>query len=126
MKRLIWIALLCVAAPVAAWPQSSTSGPASSGLGQILCSQSVLVASDPVSSRLRQIFDCYSEGVVAMAEEFPADKYAPQQILAMTVGHMVAQSAPSMTSAARRWLAPPLQNPPKKTVDQTKTGWLLF
>ena len=28
-----------------------------------------------------------------MAEEFPADKYAPQQILAMTVGHMVAHVA---------------------------------
>jgi hypothetical protein len=58
-----------------------------------LCSQTALVASDPASSRLRQIFDCYSEGVVAMAEEFPLDKYAPQQILTMTVGHMVAHVA---------------------------------
>jgi hypothetical protein len=93
MKRLIWMAVLSVVAPAPAWPQSSTTGPVSSGLGRVLCSQTSLVASDPVSSRLRQVFDCYSEGVVAMAEEFPADKYAPQQILAMTVGHMVAHVA---------------------------------
>src|ERR1700722_4487772 len=89
MRRLIWIAMLCLVAPMTAWPQGSTTDPVSYGLGQTPCSHYGLVASDPVSSRLRQVFDSYSDGVITMAEEFPVNKYTPQQILRMTVGHMV-------------------------------------
>ena len=89
MKRLIWIAMLCLVAPTTAWTQVSTTDPVSYELGQVPCSHNGLVASDPVSSRLRQVFDCYSDGVIAMAEEFPVSEYTRQQILRMTVGHMV-------------------------------------
>jgi hypothetical protein len=92
MKRLIWMALLCVVAPVAAWPQSSMTPPTPSEVGQVPdCHYNNQDRSDPVSLRLRQLLDCYSGGVVAAAEEFPASKYlsSPAPGDPWTVGHTV-------------------------------------
>ena len=70
MKRLIWMAVICLVAPVAARSQ----GP----------------ASNPVSTKLRQTLDSYSRNLVATAEEMPAEKYSyhptPEQ---MTFGKSI-------------------------------------
>lgn len=55
MKRLAWMAVICLLAATVADAQSS--------------------AADPVSATLRQVLERYSNNLVATAEEVPADKY---------------------------------------------------
>src|SRR6266566_1708351 len=70
MKRFIWVAVICLFAPVAARSQAA--------------------ASNPVSTKLRQILDSYSKDLVSAAEEMPAEKYSyhpvPEQ---MTFGKSI-------------------------------------
>ncbi len=70
MKRLIWMAVICLAAPMAARSQ----GP----------------APNPVSTKLREILDDYSKFLVATGEVMPAEKYSyhptPEQ---MTFGKSI-------------------------------------
>jgi hypothetical protein len=73
MKQLIWLAVICLAMPLAVRAQSATT--------------------DPVSSHLREIFDAQSKNIIAAAEEFPADKYTyhptPEgRTVGNTVGHI--------------------------------------
>lgn len=74
MKRLVWLAVIGLALPLAARAQSSTS--------------------DPISTQLRQVLDRYATNLVAAAEEFPVDKYTyhptPE---GMTVGHTMEHIA---------------------------------
>jgi hypothetical protein len=56
MKRLIWISLFCLVAPMA--------------------SRAQIPADNPVSTKLRQILDSYSKNLVATAELMPAEKYS--------------------------------------------------
>ena len=55
MKRLVWLAVICLAMPLAARAQSATV--------------------DPISNRLRQLLDSEAKNLVAAAQEFPVDKY---------------------------------------------------
>lgn len=57
------------------------------------CHRYVSEAEDPVSSRLRQVLDCYSGGLIAISQEVPADKYTGQKILGATWGHNVGHVA---------------------------------
>ena len=70
MKRLIWTAVICLVASVAARSQAP--------------------GANPVSAKLRQILDNYSKDLVAAAEEMPAEKYSyhpkPEQ---MTFGKSI-------------------------------------
>ena len=74
MKRLVWMAVFCMAAAAVARAQSP--------------------AADPVSSTLRQVLDRYSNNLVATAEEVPAEKYnyhpTPAQ---MTIGQTMLHVA---------------------------------
>jgi hypothetical protein len=82
MKRLICLAGLCLAAPVAARAQDSTAcRPAVS----VVMESRPSVPTDSVSSELRRVLDCYSNGLIVAAEWIPPDKYN-QRILAETVG----------------------------------------
>jgi len=47
---------------------------------------------DPISSRLAQVFDCYSGGVIALAEEISAEKYT-QRVFSETLGHNLVHTA---------------------------------
>jgi hypothetical protein len=49
-------------------------------------------ATDPVSSRLAQVYDCYSGGLIALAEEISAEKYS-QRVFTETLGHNLVHSA---------------------------------
>ena len=55
MKRLLWMAVICMTAATIAHAQAP--------------------ATDPVSSTLRQVLDRYSNNLVATAEEVPVEKY---------------------------------------------------
>jgi uncharacterized damage-inducible protein DinB len=74
MKRMIWIAVLCLLAPVAARSQGSTSNPA--------------------STAVRRTLGSYSKNLVAAAQEMPAEKYSyhptPEN---MTFGKSIAHIA---------------------------------
>jgi len=56
MKRLVWMAVVCLVVPMVARAQGSSV--------------------DPVSSTLRQVLDRYSKNLVDAAEEAPTDKYS--------------------------------------------------
>lgn len=74
MKRLVWLAVICFVAPLAAQAQNTTA--------------------NPISSQLKQTLDRESANIVAAAEEFPVDKYTyhptPE---GMTVGKTMAHIA---------------------------------
>src|SRR6266567_1763230 len=55
MKRLIWMAIICLVAPIAARSQGS--------------------ASNPASTAMRRTLDRYSKNLVAAAQEMPAENY---------------------------------------------------
>jgi hypothetical protein len=55
MKRLIWMAVICLVAPIAARSQGS--------------------AANPASNAVRRTLDRYSKNLVATAQEMPAEKY---------------------------------------------------
>ena len=86
MKRLIWIAVICLAAPVVARAQ----GMGSMGGGSMQMGSS----GDPVSTKLRQVLDTYAKNLVATAEEVPVEKYTyhptPEE---MTIGATMAHIA---------------------------------
>jgi hypothetical protein len=82
---------------------------------------------EPVSSRLRQVLDCYSGGLIEIAEEIPADQYTPQRILGETVGHNIGHVAfiSSLACAKISGLSAP--KPPKVSGEADKDGmvkWL--
>jgi len=89
MNRSICTAVLCLAAPIAAWAQNST---ACTPVITSLLKGAPSVAADPVSSRLRQVLDCYSNGLIEEAAWVPADKYN-QRILSAAVGNNIASVA---------------------------------
>src|SRR5882672_7432304 len=74
MKRMIWMAVICLTVPVAARSQGS--------------------ASNPVSTAVKRTLDSYSKNLVAAAQEMPAEKYAyhptPEN---MTFGKSIAHIA---------------------------------
>jgi hypothetical protein len=56
------------------------------------CHRVTLGTANPVSSRLSQVFDCYSGGLIGLAEEVPADKYT-ERVFAETLGHNLVHAA---------------------------------
>jgi hypothetical protein len=56
------------------------------------CHHVTQAATDPVSSRLAQVFDCYSGGLIALAEEISAEQYT-QRVFSETLGHNLVHSA---------------------------------
>ena len=74
MKPLIWLGLICMAAPIATCAQGSVT--------------------NPVTAGVQEIYDRQSKRIVAAAEEMPADKYdyrpTPEQ---WTFGKIVAHVA---------------------------------
>jgi len=73
MKRLVLLAVMCSMMPLAARAQNA--------------------ATDPVSTRLREVLNDQSANIIAAAEEFPADKYTyhptPEgRTVGNTVGHI--------------------------------------
>jgi hypothetical protein len=74
MKRSIWIAIICLVAPITARSQGATSNPA--------------------SAAVRRTLDEYSKNLVATAQEMPAEKYSyhptPEN---MTFGKAIAHIA---------------------------------
>jgi hypothetical protein len=49
-------------------------------------------ANNPVSSRLAQVFDCYSGGLIEIAEETSGEKYT-QRVFSETLGHNLVHTA---------------------------------
>jgi hypothetical protein len=74
VKRLVCLAAIFFVAPLAGRSQTSTA--------------------NPVSTQLRQVLDSYAKNLVAVAEEFPVDKYTYHPTPAeMTVGATMAHIA---------------------------------
>jgi hypothetical protein len=91
------------------------------------CHRVTQEATDPVSSRLAQVFDCYSGGLIAIAEEIPADKYIPQHILGTTVGHNVGHVAYISGFACSKLSGDAAPKPPRINGEADKDGmveWL--
>jgi hypothetical protein len=98
MKRLCWLAAICFVMPLAVRAQNT--------------------ATDPVSTRLREVLDTYGKNLVATAEEFPADKYTyhptPE---GRTVGNTVAHIAQVNNFACAQLGG--VDAPPKVTLAET-------
>jgi uncharacterized damage-inducible protein DinB len=74
MKRWVWMAVICLVAPVAARTQGTVA--------------------NPVSTRLREILDSYAKNLIATAEEVPVGKYTYHPTEAeMTIGQTMAHIA---------------------------------
>ena len=110
MKRLIWVAVICLAASSAARSQ----GP----------------ASNPASSAVRRTLDRYSKNLVATAQEMPAEKYGyhptPEN---MTFGQSIAHIAEVNNFACSKVSDTPAPQTPKleetdkaKLVEALKTS----
>jgi len=56
MKKTVWIAIMCLALPMAAGAQAKDA--------------------NPVSASMRELFNRFSTNITAAAEEMPADKYS--------------------------------------------------
>jgi uncharacterized damage-inducible protein DinB len=76
MKHLVWLGLICTAAPIAARAQGSVA--------------------NPVTAGVREIYDRQSKRIAAAADEMPGDKYGyrptPEQ---WTFGKIIAHVAQS-------------------------------
>ena len=87
MKRLIWIAVICLAVPVMARAQ----GMGGMGDGSMA---GPMTSANPVSTKLQQVLDSYAKNLVATAEEVPVEKYTyhatPEE---MTIGATMAHIA---------------------------------
>jgi hypothetical protein len=83
MRRLICIGVLFLITPLTAMAQ---------GFKDCIHINDAPVATDPVSSRLMQVFDCYSNGLIIAAEWVPSDKYT-QRMLETTVGDSIGHVA---------------------------------
>lgn len=57
------------------------------------CHHYASVATDPVSSRLRQVLDCYSGGLIAIAGEIPADAYTQEVSRYASIGENIGHVA---------------------------------
>jgi hypothetical protein len=77
---------------------------------------------EPVSSRLRQVLDCYSGGLIEIAAEVPADKYTAQRILGETVGHNVGHVAFISSFACAKISGLTAPKPPKVAGEADKDG----
>jgi len=102
MKRLIWMTVICLIAPVAARAQGSKA--------------------NPVSAAARKILDEYSNDLVATAEEMPAEKYGyhptPEQ---MTFGKSIEHVAEVNNFACAKVSgAPAHQSSKHKDTDKDK------
>ena len=96
MKRLIWMILFCLIAPMAVPAQNS--------------------ASNPLTETLRRTFDRYSNNLVAAAEEMPADKYGYQPTKEeMTFGKTIAHIAEVNNFACAKVSEMPAPAEPKIT-----------
>lgn len=74
MKRLVWLAVICLAAPLAVRAQNATA--------------------NPVSTHLRQVLNMEADNIVGAAEEFPMAKYDYHPTPGgMTVGRTMAHIA---------------------------------
>src|SRR5271167_3081361 len=74
MKRIVWMAVFCLVAPVVARAQSP--------------------AADPVSNTLRQVLERFANNLVATAEQVPVEKYTYHPTPAqMTIGQTMAHVA---------------------------------
>ena len=110
MKRLIWIIMVCLIAPMAALAQDS--------------------AANPLTETLRRTLDRYSNNLVAAAEEMPADKYGYHPTPAqMTVGQTLAHVADVNNVACSQVAGVPAPEHPKvsetdknKLIDQLKAS----
>lgn len=101
MKRLIWIILFCLIAPIAVPAQNS--------------------ASNPLTETLRRTFDRYSNNLVAAAEEMPADKYGYQPTKEeMTFGRTIAHIAEVNNFACAKASDMPAPDGPKLTEADSK------
>jgi hypothetical protein len=82
---------------------------------------------DPISAGLRQIFECYSGGFIALAEEIPVGKYTTQRILAESVGYNVGHVATISESACSKMLRVAIPKPPRKVEgDADKDGMVAW
>jgi uncharacterized damage-inducible protein DinB len=101
MKRWMWVAAICLAAPMAARAQGS--------------------AANPVSDKLRQVLGEYSKSLVASAEEMPADKYSyhptPEQ---MTFGKSMEHVAEVNNFACSKISGAPAPQGSKATETDSK------
>jgi hypothetical protein len=80
---------------------------------------------DPVSSGLRGILECYAGGFIALAEEIPADKYTPQHLLGESVGYNVGHVATISAYACAKMLGVASPKPRRKIADDTdKSGMI--
>jgi len=90
MKRLIWIAVICSAAPLIAKAQGMGSMGGSMNGGSMQMGSNA----NPVSTKLQQVLDTYAKNLVATAEEVPVEKYTfhptPEE---MTIGATMAHIA---------------------------------
>jgi uncharacterized damage-inducible protein DinB len=101
MKRLIYIVLVCLVAPIAALAQDATA--------------------NPLSATARGIFDRYSRNLVAAAEAMPADKYkyspTPEQ---MSFGKSIAHVAEVNNIACSLFSGSPAATGAKVTEEDSK------
>jgi hypothetical protein len=91
------------------------------------CHRYVWEPTDPVSSRLRQVLDCYSGGLIAISQEVPADKYTGQKILGATWGHNVGHVAFISAFACSKLSGEAAPRPPRISGEGDKDGmveWL--
>ena len=83
MKRLVWMAVICLMAATIVHAQSPTA--------------------DPVSSTLRQVLDRYANNLVATAEQAPVEKYSYHPTAAqMTIGQTMLHVADVNNSACSK------------------------
>jgi DinB superfamily len=88
------------------------------------CRHNASSATDPVSSSLRQVLDCYSGGLIAIAEEIPADKYTPQpqHILGASIGHNIGHVAGISAFACSKLFGDAAPKPPRIPGEADKDG----
>jgi uncharacterized damage-inducible protein DinB len=103
MKRLVWLAVICLAVPLAVRAQDATA--------------------NPVSTQLRQVLDTEAKNLVAVAQEFPVDKYNFHPTPGgMTVGHTMAHIAQVNSFACSKigGATPPATNAEVGEMDKDK------
>jgi uncharacterized damage-inducible protein DinB len=101
MKKMIWIAVLCLSAPLAACAQGSTA--------------------NPVTATAQRLLDRYTKFLMGTAEAMPAEKYGyrptPEQL---TFGKTVAHIAEVNNFSCSKFSDIPLPDGPKVTENDSK------
>lgn len=101
MRQLIYLAVLCLLAPIAAKTQDA--------------------AANPLSATVRETFDQYSKNLVATAEEMPAEKYGYHPTPAeMTFGKTIEHIAMVNDFACSKASDLPAPQGPKATEAEGK------